>query len=386
MKASAILAALGLSLSTLAIPAKAADTSPIRVGAVLSTTGPAAFIGVPQQRILRDQIEAINKAGGLHGRPIKLTIYDTEGNTTKTVQNIRRLAESDKVDIIFGPGTSGEAISAIGVVNELKVPMLAFAASTKITDPSTRYVFQTAPSDKIGVPALLGFLQKRKIAKIGLLTTADGYGQSGSELIKALAGKYGISVVATEEMNRQDTDTTAQVLRMRQANVDAMVVWVSPPAAQVVLRNAKALNLNKPIFNSYAAATQDVLAQAGAAAEGTFVISQRLGTTPESLPASDRFKPLITKVSNDYSARYKELPTQFGGLAYDALLVLDKAVASIKGPINRESLRDAIESVEFDGTNGHFKFTATNHNGLDESSESIIEMVGRQGKWAVTGN
>ncbi|MNR67742.1 hypothetical protein D3C85_1919020 [compost metagenome] len=66
--------------------------------------------------------------------------------------------------------------------------------------------------------------------------------------------------------------------------------------------------------------------------------------------------------------------------------MLDKAVASIKGPINRESLRAAIETVELDGTNGHFKFSASNHNGLDASSESIIEMVGKQGKWAVTGN
>lgn len=385
MKLQAFLRLFGapLALAGLIHGAHGADTSPIKIGAALSTTGPAAFVGVPQERILRDQVAALNKTGGMNGRPIQLVVYDTEGNTTKAVQAVRRLAESDGVHAIVGPGGSGEALAAIGAANELKVPMLALAASSKVSNPVTPYVFQVAPSDKIGVPALLQALQARGIKKIGVLTTADGYGQSGADVIKQLAAKYGVSIAASEEMNRQDTDTTAQVLRIRQANADAMVVWVSPPAAQVVLRNAKAVNYNKPIFNSYAAATQDVLTQAGPAVEGTYVISQRLGTKPEGLALNDRFKPLITKVSNEYSAKYKELPTQFGGLAYDSLLILEKAAATISGPITRDALRNAIEKVEIDGTNGRFRYSATNHNGLDETSDSILVMKAHQGAWVV---
>lgn len=374
---------VALALTTMAQFGHAADATPIKIGAVLAISGPAGFSGTPQDRILRDQVAVWNKAGGISGRQVKLTVYDSEGNTTKAVQAIRRLAESDNVDVILGPTSSGEALSAIGAINELKVPLLAFAASSKITDPVTPYVFQVAPSDKIGVPALLRALQVRNIKRIGVMSTADGYGQSGAELIKQLAAKHGLSVVAAEEMNRQDTDTTPQILRIRQASSDALVIWVSPPAAQVVLRNAKAVGYAKPIFNSYAAATLDVLAQAGTAAEGTYVISQRLGTKPENLVAADRFKPLIAKVSNDYSARYKELPTQFGGLAYDGLLIVEKAVAAISGPITRESLRNAIEKVELDGTNGRFRYSAANHNGLDENSDSIIVMKAHQGAWVV---
>jgi branched-chain amino acid transport system substrate-binding protein len=364
--------------------AQAADPkNKVKIGALMSISGPLAFMGTPQERVIRMHVDALNKNGGLNGHPVELIIYDTEGNSTKAVQQLRRLIDSDKVDVILGPSSSGEALVALPIVNEGKVPMIAFASSAKVTNPVTPYAFSTSPSDQIAIPAFLSMLQKRQVKKIALMSSTDGFGQSGSALVKSLASQYGMSLTTTEEFNRQDTDITAQLLRVRQSGADALVVWGMPPAVAVLMRNAKAIGYDKPIFNSYGAASHEVLAQSGPAAEGSFMISQRLTAPPADLLDSEPMKPVVQQVYNTYFSRFKESPSTFGGLAYDALLIIEKAAKSINGPITRQSLRDVIEKTEVLGTNGHFKFSPANHNGLDANSNSIVMLTAKNGQWTI---
>src|ERR1700694_6242305 len=90
---------------------------PITIGAIYPMTGSASFLGIPEDRALRMIVDQWNKNGGLGGRQVKGIVYDTEGNGTKGVQQLRRLIESDKVDIVFGPSTSGESLVAIPIAD-----------------------------------------------------------------------------------------------------------------------------------------------------------------------------------------------------------------------------------------------------------------------------
>ena len=95
--------------------ALAQDKKTIKIGAIYPMSGSASFLGIPEDKALRMKVEEINKAGGVNGHKLEVITYDTEGNGTKAVQQLRRLIESDKVDVVFGPSSSGEALQTIEI-------------------------------------------------------------------------------------------------------------------------------------------------------------------------------------------------------------------------------------------------------------------------------
>ncbi|MEO9228448.1 MAG: ABC transporter substrate-binding protein [Devosia sp.] len=363
-----------------AVASAAHAQTTVKVGAIYPMTGSASFLGIPEEKALRLKFEEINNAGGINGRKLDLIVYDTEGSPTKAVQQLRRLVESDKVDVVFGPSSSGEALATINLVNELKVPEIAHGGTEALVNPTTRYVFNSVPTDRVAISYMLSFFQKKGYKTIAFLSSSDGYGQSGKKVLDSLVDKFGIKVVAAEEFNRQDPDITAQVLRAQQSNADAMMVWSALPAPVVIIRNANTISYTKPIFVGYGAASSDLVEKAGPAGEGVYIESFRL-LAPGSLEESDPVRPVTMKLYRDYLARYKETPANFAQHSYDAALILEAALKKMKGPVTRESLRDAIENVSVIGANGSFKFSPTNHGGLDNNSKPLVMLRYVQGKW-----
>ncbi|GGC65051.1 ABC transporter substrate-binding protein [Chelatococcus reniformis] len=368
--------------SLLLAPGAAAAAEPITIGAIYPMSGSASFLGIPEERALRMVVEDWNKAGGLAGRPVKLIAYDTEGNSTKGVQQLRRLVESDKVDVLFGPSSSGESLAAIPIANELQTPMIAHGGTEAIVSPPLKYVFNSCPVDRVAISHVLAYAKRNGFKKLAMMSAADGYGQSGTRILRELAPTYGIDVVAAEEFNRQDPDITAQVLRVREREPDAIVVWSALPGPTVLLKNARAVGYDVPIIVGYGAASNALVANVGAAAEGVYISSFRL-LVPDSLPDSDPSKPVVQKLYTDYKAKYGQAPENFAQHSYDAALILEQAVKSIKGPLTRDTLRDAIETVQVTGANGRFHFSPTSHGGLDLESKPLVMLRYEQGRWRV---
>jgi branched-chain amino acid transport system substrate-binding protein len=229
---------------------------------------------------------------------------------------------------------------------------------------------------------MLGYFKQHGLATIGLLSSADGFGQTGANMIAELAPSYGITINAKEEFGPRDTDMTAQVLKIRDSGADAMLIWSVNPGPTIILRNAKAVGYNKPIFNSYGGATQQLITQAGDAAEGTYVSSMRL-LAPEAVPTNDPIHDIVNKIATDYQKKFGEAAPTFAAHTYDAMLIIDAAVKKIKGPITRDAIADAIPTVELPGGNGYFRFSATDHNGIDESSKPMVMMRVKNGSWIV---
>jgi len=363
-------------------PVSAEQKKLIKVGAIYPLTGSSSFLGVPEERALRMRIDELNKAGGVNGHPLELIVYDTEGNGTKAAQQLRRLVSSDNVDVVLGPSSSGESLQTIGLANELKVPQIAHGGSEAIVVPPKRYVFNSVPTDRVALSYVLSYFKRKNIKTVALMSAADGYGQSGRKILESIAAEHGVKIVAAEEFNRQDLDMTPQVLHARESGADAMLVWSALPAPAIIARNAQAIGYNKPIFVGYGAATTDLVKNSGPAAEGIYISSFRL-LAPESLPATDPVRPVVLELEKKYREKYKEAPANFAQHSYDAALILEQAIKNVKGELNRESLRDAIEKVDVVGTNGHFRFSPQNHGGLDSSSNPLVMLRYSKGKWQI---
>jgi branched-chain amino acid transport system substrate-binding protein len=353
----------------------------IKIGALFSTSGPGAFLGVPEERGARLKVDEINKSGGINGRKVELVVYDTEGNTGKAAQLARRLIDSDHVVAIIGPSSSGESLQVLPIANETKTPLIAHAGTEKMTSPVTPYVFNTPPTDRVVAAHLLSVFKKRGIKQIALLSAADGFGQSGANVVKELASKYGVTIVRHEEFNRTDADMTAQVLKAKDSPAQAMLVWSAFPAPTIIARNAAAVGYGKPMYNSFAAASKDLLVQAGPAAEGSFVSSMRL-LAPETLKANDPMRPAVMKIYNDYKVKYNEAPATFAAHSHDAMSLIEAAARKINGPVTRDNLRAALETVTVTGGNGVYHLSPTSH-GLDPESNSMVLLQAKGGQWVV---
>jgi len=363
-----MLATISCTILLFAAPALAADT--IKVGALLAETGPASFLGAPEAKTLRMLVEEVNAKGGAGGRKIELIIKDTQASPEKAVSFAKQLIDEDKVFAIIGPSTSGETMQVKNIAEQGQTILLSCAAAEVIVNPVAKYVFKVAPSDRYAAEMIYQQMKKMGITKIGVLSSNTGFGKAGKEQLEKLAPGHGITIAANEVYDKAATDLTAEVTKVKAANVQALVNWSIEPAQALVVKNARQIGLTIPIFQSHGFANISYCKLCGPAAEGVLFPASRL-VVADVLPAKNPQKAVVMSYKTAYESRYKEDVSTFGGHAYDALMILEKAVRTA-GP-DREKVRTAIENMKgFTGTAGIFHFSPADHNGLDINAFAML--------------
>ena len=335
----------------------------IKIGAIFSQTGPAANLGGPEARTLEMLVQEANKKGGIGGSQIELVLKDSGSSPEKAISFAKQLIEEDKVFAIIGPSTSGETLKIKGIAEEGKTILLSCAAAEAIVNPVASYVFKVAPNDSHAARRIFEQMKKMGISKIGLLSSNTGFGKAGKEQVEKAAPGFGIEIVANEVYEKEATDLTAVVTKLKAAKVQAFINWSIEPAQAIVIKNARQVGLSVPIFQSHGFGNIQYAKAAGPAAEGVIFPASRL-LVADSLPADDKQKPVLLKYKQSYEARYHEDASTFGGHAHDALLLLGKAVDKA-GALDKEKVRAALENLQgVVGTAGVFNFSARDHGGL----------------------
>jgi len=353
---------------------------PIKIGAILSVTGPASFLGAPEAKTLEMLVEETNKKGGVMGRQIQLIVKDSAASPEKAVSFAKQLIEEDKVFAIIGPSTSGETMKIKSIAEEGKTILLSCAAAEEIVVPVAKYVFKTPQKDRDVVIRIFQEMKKMKITKIGVLSSNTGFGKGGKGQIEALAPQHGITIVANEVYDKAASDLTAEVTKLKAANVEAIVNWSIEPAQAIAIKNARQIGIKAPIFLSHGFGNIKYVEIAGAAAEGVLFPAGRL-LVADVLPKNHPQKALLVKYKKDYESKYKEDASTFGGHAYDAFIILLKAIEKA-GKVDKEAVRTAIESLKgFVGTAGIFNFSPPDHNGLGLDSVEMLTVT--KGKFAI---
>lgn len=373
-------AVLGIVLAALLTGAYAQAAETIKVGAILSVTGPASFLGAPEAKTLEMLVEETNKKGGVLGHKIELIVKDSGASPEKAFSFAKQLIDENKVFAIIGPSTSGETMKIKGVAEEGKTILLSCAAAEAIVNPMAKYVFKTPQKDSDAILKIFEQMKKMKITKIGVLSSNTGFGQAGKGQIEKLAPPQGITIVANEVYDKAASDLTAEVTKMKAANVQAVVNWSIEPAQAIVLKNARQIGLTVPIFQSHGFGNIKYVQAAGEAAEGVLFPAGRL-LVADVLPKNHPQKDLLVKYKKDYESKFKgEEASTFGGHAYDAFMILVKAIEKAKST-DKEKVRTAIEGLKVVGTGGTFTFSATDHNGLGIDAFEMLTV--KKGKFAV---
>jgi len=345
---------------------------PIKIGALLSVSGPASFLGEPERNTARMMVDEINKAGGIKGRQLELIVIDTQGDATKAVQGVNKLIKDDKVVAIIGPSTTGDSMAVIPVVEKAEIPLVSCAAGIKITDPVKKWVFKTAQNDALAVSRIFEYLNKQKINKIAILTVSDGFGSSGREQLVSQAGKYAIQIISDETYGPKDTDMTAQLTKIRGGEAQAIVCWGTNPGPAVVARNVQQLCITLPLYMSHGVSSKKFIELADDAAEGIILPSGRV-VVANQLPKTDPQKKALMNYVENYRKHYKVEGDHFGGHAYDAIMMIKGAIE--RGGDSPAAIRDQLEKTEnFAGIGGTFNFTEQDHAGLTSDAFVLVQI------------
>ena len=359
------------------LPAHAAD--PIKIGSVLSVTGPAAFLGDPELKTLQLYVEKLNKDGGVLGRQLQLVHYDDGSDASKANGFAKRLIDDDKVDVIVGGTTTGSTMSMVPLVEKAELPFISLAGAVVIVEPVKKWVFKTPHTDRMAAEKVFDDMKKRNLTKVALLSETSGFGASGKKETEAMAAKMGITLVANETYGPKDTDMTPQLTKIKNtAGVQAVFVFGLGQGPALVNKGYKQLGIALPLYHAHGVASEEFIKLSGPAGEGVRLPAAAL-LVADKLPASDPQKAVATAYRKAYSERYKEDVSTFGGHAYDGLMI---AVDAFKraGSTDKAKVRDAIEATKgYIGTGGKVNMSATDHMGLDQSAFRMLEI--KNGDW-----
>jgi branched-chain amino acid transport system substrate-binding protein len=351
--------------------APAAASTPVKFGAILAVTGPASFLGAPESKTLEMLVEETNAAGGIAGHPVELIVKDSQGSPEKAISFAKQLIEEDRVLAIIGPSTRGESMSIKGICEEGKTILLSCAAAETIVDPVASYVFKTPQKDSYAAIWIYKTMQQMGITRVAVLASNTGFGQGGKAQLEKYAPEYGIEIAIAEVYDREATDLTGVLTKVKARNVQAVVNWSIEPAQSIIAKNMRQIGMTIPLFQSHGFGNIKYVEAAGEAAEGIIFPCGRL-LVADVLQAGQPQKQLLEKYKHDYESRYGEEVSTFGGHAYDAFLILQEAIKKA-GSTDSPKVRDAIEAIHgLVGTAGIFNMSPTDHNGLDLDSFDML--------------
>jgi branched-chain amino acid transport system substrate-binding protein len=353
----------------------------VKVGAVLSVTGPASFLGDPEKKTLEMYVDAINAKGGVNGQKLQLVVYDDGADANAARTFATRLVEEDKVVAMVGGTTTGATMAMIPLFEEGQIPLISLAGAIQIIEPVRKWVFKTPHTDKMACEKIFGDLKQRNLTTVALISGTDAFGKSMRDQCVAVAPKAGITVAHEESYGPRDSDMTPQLTNIKgKAGVQAVINPGFGQGPAIVTRNYRQLGITLPLYQSHGVASKQFIELAGPAADGVRLPAAAL-LVADKLPDSDPQKPVVVGYTKTYQQKTGQPISGFGGHAYDGLMIFVEA-AKRAGSFDKAKLRDEIEKTKgFIGTGGIVNMSPTDHLGLDLTAFRMLEIKG--GDWTL---
>lgn len=365
--------------------ASTAATAQVRVGVTVSSTGPAASLGIPE----RNTLPLCPKTAG--GTNIEYIVLDDASDTTAAVQNTRKLVSESRVDAIIGSTTTPNSLAMIEVFGESETPAISLASSIRIIDPvegKKVWSFKTPQTDVMMAAAILEHAASHGVKTLGYIGFSDALGEAFFAEVDKAAKARNLPLIANERYAPKDTSVTGQALKLIAAKPDAIVIGASgTPAALPAAALAQAGYKGKLYFN-HGVANNDFLRVGGKDVEGGFVPASPVivaNQLPDTHPAKRRAREYIALYE---TAQGAGSVSAFGSYTWDACLILANAIPTAlakakPGTVEfRRALRDAIEGTRnLEVTNGVVNMSKTDHLGLDARARVMTQI--QNGKWVL---
>ncbi len=355
----------------------------IRIGVTVSSTGPAASLGIPE----KNTVDLLPRE--IAGKSVEYLVLDDASDTTTTVTNVRKLISEDHVDAIIGSTTTPNSLAMLPVLGEGRTAAITLASSSRIVEPmdaNRAWMFKTPQSDVMMATAIAENMSNAGVKSMAFIGFNNALGESFYAEVAKYAELKGIKVVANERFSPIDTSVTGQVLKIVSARPDAVVIGASGTPAATPVRALIERGFKGRIYHNHGVANREFLRVCAKDCEGTFLPTGPVMVASQ-LPDASPVKKSATAFVRQYEAKFGVgSVAAFASYTWDAGLLLARAIpeALKKGQPGtaefRAALRDALEAIrDAPSTNGVVNMSRTDHLGLDQRARVMVTILG--GDW-----
>jgi branched-chain amino acid transport system substrate-binding protein len=377
------LSILFAGLAILCAPALA-EEAPVKVGVILSTTGPAASYGIPEKNTIQLAEEA-DRSG-----KVKYVILDDASDPTSARKNMERLIAEDHVDVVIGASTTPSSLAMIEAAAKGKTAMVSVASSGRVVEPmdaNRHWAFKASYNDSQLADVLVQYMKKSGVSTAGYVGFNDAYGESWASTFESAANAAGIKVVASERYSPRDTSTIAQVLKLMAAKPDAILIGAAGTPAVLPETTLKGRGYAGQIYQTSGSTNTEFLRVGGKDVEDTILPAAPV-LVSEQLRADHPSKKAASEYKDAYEAKFGTgSVTVFGANTWDATLLVraaaEKTLAQGLRPGTEEfrtALRDNLECTSgLMGSLGVASFDEKRHSPYADAGPVIVAV--KDGTW-----
>ena len=350
---------VGMTFGVLSL--QAADT--IKIGFTPPVTGASADEGALQIKAIKLALKQINAAGGVNGKKIDLIIVDNQSTNPGALAALQKAVEQEKVLALVGSVKSTQILAMSDAIKNYGIPAIIGGTNASLTKQGNPWLFRVRPDDSIAAAAMVKYIKEdTKFTKIGILHDSDAFGTGGADLVEKYAKDAGLTLVKRERYTTKTKDYTAQLLSIKNAGTQALVLYCSNPEdVAVIQRQYRQLGSPFMYIGSASSQMKDTINLSREASEGLLAIA-------DFVPGQSQVNK---KYADDYKKEYNQEFDATSAWTYDGLNILVNAIRKVGE--NRPKIREAILSTKgYQGVLGTFDFTP-NGDGLSEVSVVKIE-------------
>ena len=372
----ALLSTIALS-AMLGTGAFAAD--PVRIGFIESMTGPFSVNGNGTAFAVQAEVDAINAKGGLLGRKVEIVLRDSASDPSKALAMTNSLLFNDNIDVLIGPGSSGEAFPMMDLVAGAKKLFVTPTQADPLIDPVKRpLTFRAMPTVGAVAQRTVQFTNETlKKKKIVIFADSTGYGANVADLLKAEYAKTGVTPLAVTLINVNQADVTPEMSKARDAGADLIEFWSSANGLLARLINARGeLGWNVPVAGHTNMLAKDI---AGLVEKPEYFNDVYAITYSNSVyddagklpPKSQEFVDLTAKELGKGAAAAPLFTLMMGAGLVETYAEGVKRANSF----DPEKIKAALESGgPFDTAFGTFNYSPTDHTGFALASMEFVKV------------
>ena len=319
----------------LAAPLIAAAQAPVKVYDIVELSGGGATAGTNFDNGVKLAFKEINAAGGILGRKIDVISVDTQSNPG-IAKALTQKAVDDNAYVVLGPVFSGSIIVSMDETKKAEIPNFTGGEAASITQKGNPYVFRTSFTQDTAMPKVAKYLKNTVKAKtVAIMWINNDFGKGGRDSITKALEAQGIKVAADISTDPGQVDYSGPVLKAKQANADALFVYLNEEESARALRELKKQGYDKPIIGETTLTGQKVIELAGDAANGAVA---HVGLT------ADAPQPAIKAFDEKFQKEYKYKSDHNGMKGYSAVYVV-KAMTEKIGKFDSKALAAALHGA-----------------------------------------
>jgi len=352
------------AIATLLAPpsVSAQQGEPIKIGAVVSLTGPGAGLGQPERNGMLLAEKVINEKGGIKGRPIKVLIEDDGSKPDNAKSKAERLIFDEKVSVLLGPSLTASTGAVSAITNAEGMAELACTGLGPKIELTYKTLYHLLPPQLLNARAMLEYTTKvLKAKRLGVLHDT-GYGQVVMNSLNSLTGAYEVEFVSVEKFEVGATDASAQAAKVRAADPEVLFIIATSP---VPFRNAREVRITQPIVSAIGSSSYDYVRGMGEYADDIVFPEFVVGEDPA---------PHQTDFVKRYQQEYNALPKNYEAAGWDGVHIAAKAIETAGPNATRAEVAKAMRG-SYSGTLANYNFAADDMTGIELSSYVYSKLV-----------